>query len=158
MCSVNCVAELTCLEVRTRHFKPFRISLDLSVETHRFLHSILSRGELYDEPLALALTDPLGAGDTFIDIGSHIGYFSVLAMQRVSPGGEVWAFEPNRRTSEYLKANAELNEPGNFHVMNVALGDTAGTGELSINTEDEGMCTLLSGSGEKESVRSRDPG
>jgi FkbM family methyltransferase len=147
------VPQIICLDFNSPKFPPFKISLDLSLPVHSFLHSYLSRGDLYDEPLVRALTDPLKPGDTFLDIGSHIGYLSILALQRVLPTGQVWAFEPHPQSFAHLKTNAELNSPTNFHVMNVALGDQPGTANLHINPHEEGLSTLLPTEGRPVSVQ-----
>jgi FkbM family methyltransferase len=127
--------------------KPFKIAFDLSFWSQRFIHSFLSRGELFDQPLARALTDPLRPDDTFLDIGSHVGYFGLLALQVLSPGGQVYALEPNPATFEVLSCNARMSGSANFHAIHQALGDAAGSAELFINAEDEGQSSLLHNSG-----------
>lgn len=47
----------------------------------------------------------LRPGDTFVDVGANIGYFSVLAAHRVGPGGQVIAIEPEPRNVQLLRAN-----------------------------------------------------
>jgi FkbM family methyltransferase len=49
----------------------------------------------------------LAPGDTFLDVGAHIGYFSVLAAGRVGAHGRVDAFEPDPGCFEALARNAE---------------------------------------------------
>ncbi|WUH89650.1 FkbM family methyltransferase [Streptomyces sp. NBC_00433] len=43
---------------------------------------------------------------TFIDVGAHVGYFSMLASRAVGPVGHVFAFEPTPSTFEVLAQNA----------------------------------------------------
>jgi FkbM family methyltransferase len=52
-------------------------------------------------------------GDTVIDIGAHIGRFSVYAAFR-SKTGRVYAFEPDPRNYERLKENIKLNSLDNI--------------------------------------------
>jgi FkbM family methyltransferase len=47
----------------------------------------------------------LKPGMTFFDVGSHIGFFSVLALRLVGPEGRVVAFEPTPSTREVLDSN-----------------------------------------------------
>ena len=47
----------------------------------------------------------LKEGMTLIDIGSHIGYFTLLASKIVGESGPVHAFEPTENTFEVLKKN-----------------------------------------------------
>jgi nucleoside-diphosphate-sugar epimerase len=35
------------------------------------------------------------AGDVCIDVGAHIGYYTMLASRVAGPGGHVYAFEPS---------------------------------------------------------------
>jgi FkbM family methyltransferase len=48
-------------------------------------------------------------GDTVIDGGAYLGFYSLLAAQRVGPQGAVFAFEPNPRTFEPLRRNVSEN-------------------------------------------------
>jgi FkbM family methyltransferase len=122
--------------------KSFRMAFDRSFPTQNFLHSFLSRGELPDPPLVTALTEFLGPGDTFIDVGSHIGYYSLLALQHVGDRGHVFAFEPSPQTFGVLLTNTILNGGGRFRALNCALGDHVGLAPLFIDHKDEGMSSL----------------
>jgi FkbM family methyltransferase len=51
------------------------------------------------------LADHLRPGMTFVDVGAHYGYFTLLASRLVRPGGEVVAFEPSRHTGQLLRDN-----------------------------------------------------
>ena len=51
----------------------------------------------------------LKPGDVFLDIGAHIGLFTVVASRLVSPGGKVFSFEPTPFTREVLTEVVRLN-------------------------------------------------
>lgn len=51
----------------------------------------------------------LAPGDTFVDGGANIGYFSLLAAKRVGKQGSVHAFEPIPQTFQALQENIHLN-------------------------------------------------
>ena len=55
--------------------------------------------------LARYLWNSLSAGDTFLDVGAHYGYFSLLAAERVTRKGRVLAFEAAPKTYEILERN-----------------------------------------------------
>jgi FkbM family methyltransferase len=59
---------------------------------------------------------------SFVDIGAHIGYFSLLASFLVGEKGQVLAFEAAKGTFDLLKKNLE-NRP-NVQVFHHALTDT----------------------------------
>lgn len=54
-----------------------------------------------------ALIEVLEEGDSFIDIGAHIGYYSVLASNLVGNAGRVISFEPTPSTYSLLKKNTD---------------------------------------------------
>lgn len=54
-------------------------------------------------------------GDTVIDIGANIGYFTVLLANLVGPKGKVYAFEPDPRNFHLLERTIERN--GWTHVI-----------------------------------------
>ncbi|MFH1507838.1 MAG: FkbM family methyltransferase [Candidatus Omnitrophota bacterium] len=67
--------------------------------------------------------------DTIIDIGAHIGTFSILAASRAMQG-RVYAVEAGRENFEYLKKNIALNNLSNIFISNLALTDSKGTVRL----------------------------
>lgn len=48
----------------------------------------------WDQHISHALKFFLKEGDTFVDVGANIGYFSLFASQIVGPKGKVFSFEP----------------------------------------------------------------
>ena len=79
------------------------------------------------EPLTLKLIERLLVpGDVFVDIGANIGYFSLLAAQRVGTGGRVFSFEPNPAAVEKLRRNFALNPTLRAEIVAAAVSDTSG--------------------------------
>jgi FkbM family methyltransferase len=76
----------------------------------------------------------LKAGMTFVDVGAHVGYFSLLASQAVGPRGRVIAFEPTPSTYTVLAANARGHD--NVTPVNAAVWSEASTVAL----RDYGPC------------------
>jgi FkbM family methyltransferase len=73
----------------------------------------------------------LREGDLFLDIGSNIGSFTVLAsgVRRAT----TWAFEPDPQTIRALRRNVEVNGiQDHVTIHELALGDT--DGEVSFTT------------------------
>ncbi|HEY1241551.1 MAG TPA: FkbM family methyltransferase [Bryobacteraceae bacterium] len=72
----------------------------------------------------------LQSGGTFVDIGAHIGYYSLKAAPIVGPSGRVLAIEPNPETVRKLRDNIQASGAGSITVAPVACADAEGTLEL----------------------------
>ena len=72
--------------------------------------------------------------DICIDIGAHIGLFSLHASQIVGENGMVYAFEPTQKTFSRLQENISLNSAKNIHAIHAALSNTEGTAELNVTS------------------------
>lgn len=120
----------------------YRMGFDTAYHTQNFIYSNLVNGVFVDPPMVQVLTQFLQPGDTFMDIGSHIGYYSLLARQVIGTSGRVFAFEPNPATFSVLVLNSLLNNLGNLHAFNCALADQPGIATLHINQTDEGLSSL----------------
>ncbi len=68
----------------------------------------------------------LQAGDVAIDVGANIGNHTVFYAKKVSPGGVVFALEPQRVTFEILCANLVLNGLVNVIPMQAGAGEAEG--------------------------------
>ncbi len=66
-----------------------------------------------------ALIVSLNEGDTFLDIGAHIGYYSMLASGLVGDKGRVICFEPTPSTYGLLQKN--LQQKKNIKAENLAV-------------------------------------
>lgn len=75
--------------------------------------------------------------DIIIDIGGHIGAFSVWAA-RQAPNGRIYSFEPNGENHSLLLENKLLNHLTNLEVFNVAVSDRDGEASF-FNSESSSM-------------------
>ena len=69
----------------------------------------------------------LRLGDVVLDVGAHIGEYTLVAASLVGAEGRVYAIEPQPEAAEAIALNAALNGFRNIHVREVALADRAGT-------------------------------
>ena len=77
-------------------------------------------------------TSSIQAGMTVLDVGAHLGKYSLLAAQKVGDTGKVVSFEPHPRTFSYLKTNIADNKVDKVtSIHNAAISDVDGTGELN---------------------------
>lgn len=71
----------------------------------------------------------IAPGDVVIDIGAHIGTFSVWAAQKAG-SGHVYAFEPDPENYALLEENKNLNHLTNLHIVNSAVSEKRGQARL----------------------------
>jgi FkbM family methyltransferase len=91
------------------------------------------------------IIDNLSAGDTFIDIGANIGYYSVLAADIVGSSGSVFGFEPDPRNFALLELNLALNRASTAKAVRAAVSDSRGTAGLHRSMNNLGDHRLLPG-------------
>ena len=81
-------------------------------------------------------------GNTILDLGANLGYYTLLAAKLVGKNGKVFAFEPEPRNYNLLLKNIALNEYENVVPMQKAISDKAGVVKLFLDTEDSGSHTI----------------
>jgi FkbM family methyltransferase len=109
----------------------FKMSLDLSESYERRMYY----SGLYATYLTRLFKRLVEPGDTVIDGGANIGYFSLLAAKRLGKHGTVHAFEPIPHTFEVLNENIRLNGFSNIHAKQRALTRNAGELRFEIPTD-----------------------
>lgn len=73
----------------------------------------------FEANLTIFLLNFLKKGDCFLDVGAHVGYYTVLCSRLVEDSGRVYSFEPTPRTFSSLKINTK--ESGNVIINNLAV-------------------------------------
>lgn len=73
----------------------------------------------------------LSTADTVIDIGAHIGIFSLYAASKVK---KVYAFEPVQANFHLLQENVKMNHCDNVVAVRAAVSDTIGTKNIFVST------------------------
>lgn len=95
----------------------------------------LEKYEPYETKLILRQTKK---GNTIIDVGANIGYYTVLLADKVGKSGKVYAFEPDKVNFEILKKNIEVNNLKNVIVVNAGVGSKNETKTLYKSEENLG--------------------
>jgi len=72
-------------------------------------------------------------GMTIIDVGAHIGTFTLSANKKVGEQGKVIAVEPELNNFSQLTRNLEINKIKNVIPINLALSDFNGKGDFFIS-------------------------
>lgn len=139
---------LSLLKPRTVEINGFRMHLDRTDET---VSRMLMSGS-YEPTETRIMKEIVKPGMTVVDIGAHIGYYTLQFARAVGSVGMVYAFEPAPKTFALLQRNLrENNLDGVVKLFNVALSDHEGVAELFINEYNKGNNRLYQ-SGNMRSV------
>jgi FkbM family methyltransferase len=87
----------------------------------------------YQEPRFFAPSYVPGKADTILDVGAHIGVFTIKAAHRV-PEGCVYAIEPASDNFEILQLNVAANGMSNVQTRRLALAQASGQVTLWMGT------------------------
>jgi FkbM family methyltransferase len=136
----------------------FRMSLDRRAPVERKMYY----SGIYNPWLTHMFKRLLRSGDTMVDGGANIGFFSLLGAKCVGRCGAVHAFEPIPATFAQLSENIKLNSVANIHINRVALGSEAGETDFEMPQEADTRLDLnrlatsvLTGRGPRIAVRMR---
>lgn len=92
-------------------------------------------------------------GDIVLDIGAHIGYYTLLAARMVGNKGKVYAFEPDLRNFEILKKNVKENKYENVILINKAVSNKDGEAILFLNYENTGDHRIYNPKDKRKSIK-----
>ena len=115
---------------------------DLALESHQHIYGCIAFNRLYEAGTSAILIDQLRPGDVFIDVGAHIGYFTLLASALVGPAGCVHSFEPEQRNHAALLNHLKLNGTSNVLPYPWALSDMTGITELFVHPHHDGAHSI----------------
>jgi FkbM family methyltransferase len=123
-----------------RDHGPTQITLSLDPEqmSQRFMLNDLTAGQLYESETSQFLGAVLGQGDTFIDVGAHVGYFSMLGAALVGPAGRVISFEPDTSNYAHLLEHVERNAAAQVLPVPMAVGSEPRVAEFFVNDDNDG--------------------
>ncbi|TAN42045.1 MAG: FkbM family methyltransferase [Nitrospirae bacterium] len=95
---------------------------------------ILFIPQLYDYREISFLEKNLEKGDCFVDVGTHLGLYSLAASLCVGDEGFVLALEANPTTCQKLGFTLKRNNIKNITAVNIGVADKACTMRLGLNT------------------------
>jgi len=108
-------------------------------DTHdRMISATLQRDHIWEAYETQLTLRHLQRGDVYVDVGANIGYYTLVAAQRVGVTGKVIAYEPDPDNFALLKANVERNNLSNVTLFPFALHDTGGEGQLFLSGDNFG--------------------
>ncbi len=133
--------------IRTKHGLTMMIDKKDTVVSE----TLLQNGEW--EPFTTStFLDYLSESDIVIDLGAHIGYYTLLAAERVGITGKVYAFEPDPRNFSLLKKNVSVNDFPQVVTENLAVGAENGTVKLYREEHNLGDHRIYASDGKRHAL------
>ena len=93
-------------------------------------------------------------GDVVVDVGAHIGLYTLTAARATGPTGRVIAFEPSSANIALLRENVAMNGYTNVEPVASAVSDRVGRASLALSQQNTGDNSLVAqvGHGTAETV------
>ncbi len=102
-----------------------------------FIGRTIQREGYYEPELVKLFEKLLKPGMVFLDIGAHIGQYTLVASELVGESGAVHSFEPDPETYKWLASNLRINQRKNVRLNQLALSSTAGKTQFYISSPDD---------------------
>jgi FkbM family methyltransferase len=106
------------------------------------LPSVGMATDVYEQETTELFRKLIKPGMVVIDIGAHVGYFTLLAAGLVGAKGTVLAFEPEPDNYSILEKNIELNGYRNIVPLRIAASEQMGSAELFLTASESGQHSI----------------
>jgi FkbM family methyltransferase len=110
---------------------PVRVAAQGGRQMYVDLRSAIGRGLFASGTFDMEAIRPgleaLGEGGTFLDVGANVGFYSVIALDRVGDSGNVYSFEMDPRPLRCLRRTIAEFGYSNIHVTEAAVADIDGS-------------------------------
>jgi FkbM family methyltransferase len=100
------------------------------VETRDLVGKVVAVSGEWEPHVTNAFRVLLHPEDICVDVGAHVGYYTLLASRLVGPAGHVYAFEPAPACLSALRGNLRRNDVTNVTVFDVAAAEADGSAVL----------------------------
>lgn len=106
----------------------------LAISIYSFLYRCLTFLGLYESGTVTLIKKLLKEGMTFVDLGAHRGYYTLLASKLVGEKGRVFAFEPAPENFALLARNVKGRR--NVSLVQKAVSNKSGTAKFFLSPDD----------------------
>ena len=96
----------------------------------------LSINGIHEKLVTNLIKKEIHSGDVVLDIGAHIGYYTLQFANLVGSTGKVYAFEPEPKNFELLKKNVQINKHDNVVLIQKIVSDKDGIVEFFVSKLD----------------------
>jgi len=98
----------------------------------------LSTEGIYEPRVTELVQREVEAGDVVLDIGAHVGYYTLIFAQLVGGRGRVFAFEPEPKNFALLESNVRVNGYHNVTLIRKAVSDKTRKVRLCLSEDNSG--------------------
>jgi FkbM family methyltransferase len=99
---------------------------------------LLSVNGGYEESELDLFRECIRPGDTVLDVGGHIGLYTLEAARAVGASGRVISFEPSSENFAILRHNVSTNRCTNVVLVQAAVSDSVGEVTLALSRDNSG--------------------
>ena len=114
----------------------FWLRLDPDIQPDKFLLYHFQNGLCFEPEILWVLLHVLKEGDTAIDVGANIGFFTLMMSRLVGETGKVIACEPGTNNLPTLWHHLDVNHVENVDVVSQPLWSTVGPVTFYLNPDD----------------------
>lgn len=111
---------------------------DPDLPVHNAILGELQQTGAYEPGTQFFFMRVLNKGDTFVDVGAHVGYFSMIGAAVVGQEGKVIAVEPIDDNLHFLQQNIANNDIPYVHAIQTVISDTNGEVQFHHNKDNDG--------------------
>ncbi|MFQ3679174.1 MAG: FkbM family methyltransferase [Pseudanabaenaceae cyanobacterium] len=119
---------------------PFALNFFLNPQelTQGLMWQFLTHHQLYEPATSLLFCRYLRPGDRAVDVGAHVGYYTLLAAALVGETGQVLACELSWTNFQRLQYHLQINHRTNVQPVWGAIGDRCGEVSFFVNADNDG--------------------
>jgi len=132
---------------------PFGFKLHVQLPDH--IQKVIWLTGRWEPVITEFFRNTLCPGDTFIDVGANIGYYSLLASKIVGENGHIYSIEASPTIFSYLRDNIALNHAVNVETVHAIAADGDGEKEFWLAwNQNLGKSTSVETLGRRKRMRS----
>jgi FkbM family methyltransferase len=124
------------VDIKLPGLPDFKLALHRHPDRH--ISPQLWKYRIWDPSVTSCMLSMIRTGQNVVDVGAHIGYFTIIMSLLVGQGGRVFAFEPEPGNLRLLRKNLNLNAIDNVTVESKAVSDRAERAGLHMSGDNTG--------------------
>jgi FkbM family methyltransferase len=82
----------------------------ISASDEKFILHLVDQWGAFEPGTTATIRQFLAQGDGFVDVGAHVGWYTLMAARLVGTSGHVWSFEPSPVNAGLIKRTLFIND------------------------------------------------